>query len=68
VKVNESVWGVQRSTPLCSFVVGAEHGALLFSMLTDLDEDLDAAAEKMGMVMGSLAKLLKTKGASVLFT
>ena len=30
-------------------------------MLTDLDEDLDAAAEKMGVVMGSLAKLLKTK-------
>ena len=50
------------------FFVRAEHGALLFSMLTDLDEDLDAAAEKMGMVMGSLAKLLKTKGASVSFT
>lgn len=32
------------------------------AMLEDLDEDLDKAAEKMNVVMGSLAKLLKTKG------
>ena len=35
------------------------------SMLEDLDEDLDKVAEKMGVVMGSLAKLLKTKGGCV---
>ena len=30
-------------------------------MLSELDEDLADAEEKLGMVMGKLAKLLKTK-------
>ena len=30
-------------------------------MLSEMDEDLDRAAEKMGLVLGKVAKLLKTK-------
>lgn len=63
VTVNERACRECKKYKFLLFCCGAEHSALLFSMLTDLDEDLDAAAEKMGMVMGSLAKLLKTKGA-----
>lgn len=37
-------------------------------MLTDLEADIDEAAEKMNFVMGKLAKLLKTKDTCQIWT